>query len=48
MPDRMLDDDDGPPTGPGDKDVSFVAWLMAGFCLVLAYVLALVLLHPQA
>jgi hypothetical protein len=48
FPDWMFDDDDDRPAGSGQREVSFVAWLMAGLCLMLAYVLALVLLDPQA
>jgi hypothetical protein len=49
MPANWTFDDEGDRQGrAGEDDVSFAAWLMSGACLALAYVLALVLLHPHA
>ena len=46
--DWTFDDEGDRQARAGEDGASFTAWLMTGACLALAYVLALVLLHPRA
>jgi hypothetical protein len=42
------DHDDDVPRPPGDRQVSFIVWVLGAIGLALVYVLALALLRPHA